>query len=38
MVSQGIKIGVVLDPSVFQLVTRVRKHTFQQIESPLYVA
>ena len=38
MVSQGIKIGVVLDPSVFQLVTRVRKDTFQQIESPLYIA
>jgi hypothetical protein len=31
MVAQGVKIGVVLDPSMFQLVTGVWEHAFQQI-------
>ena len=38
VVAQGVEVGVVLDPSRFKLVTRVWEHTFQQIESPVYVA
>ena len=38
MVAQGVKIGVMFDPSMFQLVTRVREDTLQHIQSPIYVA
>ena len=38
MVSEWIKIRVVFDPSVFQLVTGVGKQTVQQIERPLDIA
>ena len=38
MVSEWIKIRVVFDPSVLQLVTGVGEQTFQQIERPLDIA
>jgi len=37
MFSEWIEIRVMPDPSRFKLVTRVGKHTFQHIESPLYI-
>ena len=33
MVAEGVKVGVVFDPSMLQLVTGVGKQAFQQIES-----
>ena len=38
MVAQGVKIGVMLDPSMFQLLTGFGKQTIQQIERPLDIA
>src|SRR5712671_917503 len=38
MVAQGVKIGVMLDPSMFQLLTGFGEQTIQQIERPLDVA
>ena len=38
MAPEWVKIGIVLDPSMLQLVTGVGEQTFQQIESLLDVA
>ena len=38
MTSEGVQVGVVLDPPTPQLVTGVGKQSLQQIERLIYVA
>ena len=38
MASEGVQVGVVLDPARLKLVTGMREQTLQQIESLLYLA